>query len=300
MKIGIPRGLYYYEQGDMWECFLKALGEDVILSDKTDEKIIKEGAALCTDGACLPIKAYHGHIANLMEKGAEALFMPRIVKPYNDMFTCPKVMGVNDMIKSSFECNVKILEPTLSKNLQSFCFRTGAMLGYFPYEIIRAYKAMVKYKNSKEFKNAETEIQGEINVAVIGHPYLVFDENVNMHICSVLKELGCRAVTAERFDRASFSSECDVLKKHFFWVTGTESMGFMNVVSKSGIDGILYLSSFGCGPDSFVLPFLRKNAEKGGIMFTEISFDEHTGEEGVRTRAEAFVDMIKRKKEPVL
>lgn len=298
MKIGIPQGLYFYEYGDLWKCFLESLGEDVVISSDTSEKTIKTGTEICTGGACLPIKVYHGHIIDLLEKNPDALFLPRITKPYKDTFTCPKVMGVNDMIRSAVGNDIRIIEPTLSGNLQRFCFSTGQMLGYFPYDIIKAYKNLLKYQNQKEFGEAERLNEDGINIAIIGHPYLVYENCVNMNIEKMLKEQGCNVLTPRNFESEKVFHNPDIIKKDFFWSTGDKSMNFINSVSeKSEVDGIIYLSSFGCGPDAFVLPFLRKCAENNETLFIDLSFDEHTGEEGVKTRVEAFVEMIRRKKE---
>ena len=57
------------------------------------------------------------------------------------------------------------------------------------------------------------------------------------------------------------------------------------------IDGIVYLACFGCGPDSLIGEIIERRMNKPFIMLT---VDEHTGETGLLTRLEAFVDMIER------
>ena len=43
MRIGIPRGLYYYHYKDLWLSFFKRLNIDVIVSEKTTKDILKKG-----------------------------------------------------------------------------------------------------------------------------------------------------------------------------------------------------------------------------------------------------------------
>jgi predicted nucleotide-binding protein (sugar kinase/HSP70/actin superfamily) len=60
---------------------------------------------------------------------------------------------------------------------------------------------------------------------------------------------------------------------------------------------VIYLTSFGCGPDSLVTEIVRRELEPAGDqVLLELVLDEHSAESGVRTRAEAFVDLLRRRK----
>jgi predicted nucleotide-binding protein (sugar kinase/HSP70/actin superfamily) len=63
------------------------------------------------------------------------------------------------------------------------------------------------------------------------------------------------------------------------------------------VDGGVYLSAFGCGPDSFVADLLERKAREGaGFPFVHIMVDEHTARTGIVTRLEAFLDMVEMRK----
>ena len=66
------------------------------------------------------------------------------------------------------------------------------------------------------------------------------------------------------------------------------------------IDGIIALSSFGCGPDSLMVDEISYHAKQRKIPVLNLTIDEHTGEAGFVTRLEAFVDMLDRKKRRML
>jgi len=66
--------------------------------------------------------------------------------------------------------------------------------------------------------------------------------------------------------------------------------------SEGKVDGIIHITAFGCGPDSFLSRLMELESDATGIPFMIIRIDEHTGENHLLTRIEAFVDMIKRKK----
>jgi predicted nucleotide-binding protein (sugar kinase/HSP70/actin superfamily) len=64
----------------------------------------------------------------------------------------------------------------------------------------------------------------------------------------------------------------------------------------SDIDGIIHVTSFGCGPDAFLGKYLELDSEQYQKPFMTIRVDEHTGENHLQTRIEAFVDVITKKK----
>ena len=63
--------------------------------------------------------------------------------------------------------------------------------------------------------------------------------------------------------------------------------------SKEGFDGVIQLLPFGCMPETTVRPILQKISQEKKIPFISFSLDEQTGEVGITTRIEAFVDLIK-------
>jgi predicted nucleotide-binding protein (sugar kinase/HSP70/actin superfamily) len=61
------------------------------------------------------------------------------------------------------------------------------------------------------------------------------------------------------------------------------------------IDGLIHVTAFGCGPDSMLGKLLELDSLEYKKPFMTIRVDEHTGEAGVDTRIEAFVDMLERR-----
>ena len=52
--------------------------------------------------------------------------------------------------------------------------------------------------------------------------------------------------------------------------------------------------AFGCGIDSFVCDLIERKIRKDSkIPFIVLNIDEHSGEAGMNTRLEAFIDMIR-------
>jgi predicted nucleotide-binding protein (sugar kinase/HSP70/actin superfamily) len=88
--------------------------------------------------------------------------------------------------------------------------------------------------------------------------------------------------------------------KGLFWIFSERTLRATRYFAgRSDIDGIIHLSAFGCGPDSIVDRFIQLDNYSSTIPFMSLTIDEHSGEAGVGTRLEAFVDMVKRKKRGV-
>jgi predicted nucleotide-binding protein (sugar kinase/HSP70/actin superfamily) len=63
---------------------------------------------------------------------------------------------------------------------------------------------------------------------------------------------------------------------------------------KREVDGIIYLTPFSCSSDSLVTEYMLEH--KKDKPFMTVTVDEHSGDAGLITRIEAFIDMIERKK----
>ena len=80
------------------------------------------------------------------------------------------------------------------------------------------------------------------------------------------------------------------------WTCEEEVVGAGGHYLRSGSDGVIGITAFGCGPDSLMMDIVQRQARTMTTPFMSLTLDEHTAEAGMITRLEAFLDMIKRKK----
>ena len=66
---------------------------------------------------------------------------------------------------------------------------------------------------------------------------------------------------------------------------------------EQGYDGIIHIKPFGCTPEVNAMPILQKISDETSVPIMFLSFDSQTSETGLKTRLEAFYDMIKMKKD---
>ncbi len=95
--VGIPRGLLFYYYQDLWQNYLRGLGAEVVVSGETTQATLDRGGLI--DEVCLPVKAAVGHACELAAR-ADYLFVPRIVSVAVGQYSCPKVIGLPDMVRA--------------------------------------------------------------------------------------------------------------------------------------------------------------------------------------------------------
>jgi predicted nucleotide-binding protein (sugar kinase/HSP70/actin superfamily) len=74
------------------------------------------------------------------------------------------------------------------------------------------------------------------------------------------------------------------------------TVGFYMIAKERGFDGVVHFKPFTCMPEIVAKTILYRVAEEERLPFISFTVDEHTGEEGIATRLEAFVDMLSARK----
>jgi predicted nucleotide-binding protein (sugar kinase/HSP70/actin superfamily) len=147
------------------------------------------------------------------------------------------------------------------------------------------------------------EIGFLLRVAFIGHPYNLFDIDINKDILTLAKSLGMEIITSDFLSEKEIDREVSDLSKEIYWSSGREIVGSLFHFLSGGVDGVVFLTSFKCGIDALLQEFIKRRLKvRGGssIPLLILSFDEHTGREGLTTRLEAFQDVMEqRRKENV-
>jgi len=316
-KVGIPRALFYYKYMPLWRTFFEELGAEVVVSDYTSKRIVDDGVKSCVDEACLPVKIFHGHVLNLKDR-VDCLFIPRFTSISKREYVCPKFGGLPDMIRHSLQEIPEIIDTEINLRRSSKnAIRAAMDIGYrFTGDtavIKRAFNmAKENYYKSRQLLKAGRlpddfrtrdkrepvykETDGRmLNIAVIGHVYNIYDSYVNMELISKLRNHGVKVITVDMIDEDIINEKSSTLPKKLFWNFGRKAMGSaLHMLDRKDIDGIIYLMSFGCGIDSFICDLAERRIRRGSdIPFIVLTIDEHSGEAGMNTRIEAFIDLIR-------
>lgn len=157
-------------------------------------------------------------------------------------------------------------------------------------------------ENKKNYSETTAEIkqEAELNIAVIGYVYNLYDHYINLDLLNRLQEMGVKIHTFSMVNKEKIEKELAELRKPMFWEFTNKLYGAAESYFKNKkIDGIIHLTAFGCGPDSILGQILEIDSKKYDKAFMTLRIDEQTGQSHIITRIEAFVDLLRLKKEQI-
>lgn len=313
-RIGIPRGLLFYKYFVLWKEFLKGLGFEVLISPPTTKEILLEGVRSCVDEACFAVKVFCGHVAYLKDK-VDYLFIPRYASVEKKGFLCAKFWGLPDIIRNTFPDAPVILSPNIDCNKRSLF---EAYL-FFALELKKSFFKILKSWQSAQNKQKEFELLMEekrfglleamglterdrilrrdspsVRIALLGHPYNIYDSVASQDILKRLEDMGAEVSTAEMVSKDRLQKESGDFW-NIYWTYDRELAGAVQHFLKEGIDGVIFIVSFPCGPDSLIIDYLTRLISDR-LPVLNLVIDEHQSEVGVLTRLEAFIEIVRRRK----
>lgn len=316
-KIGIPRALLYYQYYPLWSTYFRELGMEVVLSDPTSKTIMAAGSARMVAETCLPVKVYCGHVLELVDK-CDLVFVPAIRSIQKNAYNCSKFLGLPDLIRAVAPKCPPIIDVDIDVNkgkssLHPHSYGIGRWIKTRPkkekeaaevaWQAHLAYVSAMKNRAMTPVECLDGKVPGvslagsrPLTVALIGHPYNIYDEFITHRIMYRLNSLGARVVTPEMAGKEALVAGVEKVVGHPYWTYEDEIVGAGGHYLDTDVDGVVAVVSFGCGPDSTMIDVVQRYAKRPGARpLLTLTIDEHTGEAGLVTRLEAFLDMVDRK-----
>ncbi len=320
VRVGIPRALTFYRHFPFWRAFLEGCGCEVTASPPTDLRTLRRGTETCVDDICVAVKALFGHVRSLIGE-VDMLMVPRLVsveKSRHDTFTCPKLIAAPDMVRNTFDDLPELLDYTVDLRKAPLwwgCAAVGRRLQASPCRILQAYRrageeqarfdrllrsglfpedALARLDNGEGSRPPAYLTDGDVKVAVVAHHYLLGDQLLNNRIVHWLNRSGARVVGSSVLREEEIEAEAARFPP-LSWTYEKELLSASSLfLKRPDVDGVVYMTSFGCGPDSVIMEMVRREVRPAQpCPMLELVLDEHSAEAGVRTRAEAFVDSLR-------
>jgi len=319
VKVGIPRALLYYQYYPMWKSFFEGLGAEVVVSSTTTQATLSAGSSRVVADTCLPVKVFCGHVLALVEK-CDYIFIPALRSVKSKIYNCSKFLGLPDMTRAVIPECPPILDIDIDINkgkrrLYQAIYKLGRYFSWNPLKVRKA--AAAAWRAHREYKElmvnesltppqAIARICGvetpSLNptqpaIALVGHPYLLYDELINHRLIHRLEQAGYRVLAPEMLTPEQLETAITRLTGKPYWTYEEEVVGSGGHYLESGVEGTIGVIAFGCGPDSLMMDMVQRQAIRlKTTPFMSLTLEEHTAEAGVVTRLEAFLDMIPRRK----
>lgn len=315
VRIGIPRALFFYDYYPFCKYFFEGLGAKVVVSKKTDREMMQEGLKCSINEFCIPIKTLYAHVLSL-KGNVDYIFLPYVITFDKKTFMCPKLIASPDIIKNtvpdinliSAEIDFDNFYSSLYESLKEILTKINAnpLKVYSVYaNAVEKQKLFEKYREKGMLfeealiklsgKKVESKNKGDISLALVGRNYIINDDYISSELIKKLNKRGVKVFTSGMLSEEEIKEEIKVFEKTPHWALSNRVLGSAILYSKrKDIKGIIYVTPFGCSPDSLMKENMTSKMENHKPLLT-VTVDEHTGDAGLITRIEAFLDMIERK-----
>ena len=304
--VGIPRTLSFFDFFPFWHAFFRSLGHPLVLSENTNKTLIEEGLSYIQSETCFPIKTVYGHISDLISKGVDQILLPcEIDHPQNGSnelrsFNCPYVQSIPYMVQAAMGSRVKLLAPIIRwsdsrRGVDRVLLGLGKSLGHSANRIkdaiAAAREAQNRFDNWRKSRGREildTIGPGDQGLVLLGKTHNIFDPGLNLHLSRKLRREGQLAIP---FDMLPL--EEIILPDQYDNVVWKNTRDLLKTLLLMRNDPRLFpvlLTNFGCGPDSYLIKYMESELPDKPCLVLEV--DDHTGDAGIVTRIEAFLDTL--------
>ena len=309
-RVGIPRIALFWEFFPMFSAFFGEMGYEVVPSEPTNRSIIQAGVEAVAAETCYPIKVAHGHVLSCLGQGVDILFLPELIdlpqtsEEIVNSFACPYVQCLPDMIRSAIDLSAwpatRLLTPILHMSrgrdhLRKIMETVAANLGVDKTRrreaMKRAFQAQDRFYQMLRDRGRQV-LQGltdEPALVIVSRPYNGCDAGLNLNIPEKLRDLGCLAIPMDMLPLADEDISKDY--PHMYWKYGQKILAAARIVERHRNLYPVYITNFGCGPDSFIMKFFERELKGKPCLTLEV--DEHSADVGAITRCEAYLDSLK-------
>jgi len=311
VTIGMPRALTFFDQFPFWKAFFSELGCKVMLSETTNRHIVALGSDHVTAETCFPIKVAHGHVADLMAKDVDYIFMPSVLTAEHEAedivhsYLCPLVQSMPYLLDAAFggrdaESHPPLLSPVVhfergrrhvSERLRSLAQMFEAPAAKAEKAIEEAWRALDAFRATCRRRGQEVlDGLGEDDVAlvIVSRPYNGCDPGMNLAVPDKLRDLGVLALPIDFLPLDPEEIGHDF--PHMYWKYGQNIISAARIIARHEKLHAVYVTNFRCGPDSFISKFFDRVL---GEPYLTLEIDEHSSDVGAITRVEAFLDSVK-------
>jgi len=309
--LGLPRIMVMHELMPFFKTFFTRLGFEVVLSEKSNKRLIHRGVEAVVNEPCFPTKVSYGHILDLIAQGVKRVFVPSVInmdKKGQDVEyakICPysQTLPYTSLAAIDFKAHgVELVtgpiyfgegERVLTRNMVDIARGLGVGAAEAKKALRPALEAQEHFLERMQQRGREVlgliEEKDWLGMVVVTRPYNGMDPGLNLNLSSKLRDLGVVGIPMDflPLHDPQYHEEAN----HQYWRYGQKMLAAAEIIRRHPRLYGIFITNFGCGPDSFILHFFLDTMR--GKPFLEIEIDEHSSDVGAVTRLEAFLDSLK-------
>lgn len=311
ITIGLPDALYMVEFLPFWKLFFKKLGYRVYVSPANPELLAK-GKEVAGADFCASIAYWHGHVVALCDR-SDYLFLPHMLEAgeigegkfycYYSNYAVALLQNVKtlNLEHRSISPYIDFSKPAIHNIQQIYeSLPQELKLVQTPGEIREAYLQtwawfMARKKQLIEIFQQQINLSKDVEVVLLGRPYLVMDPVMNKNIPQRFNQLGLKTFFQDMLPPAEIG--WDSPTREFMawnhWKYGANILQTLDYIGSTPGLYPVYLSAFKCSPDSFVLNYFKEIMDAYQKPYLILQIDEHGSDVGYSTRVEAAVETFR-------
>ncbi len=316
LTIGLPLGLNMYELLPFWNAFFASLGFKVITSDFSSRATYLKGQnSIPSDTVCFPAKLMHGHVEELIEKGADVIFYPCMSynvsnKHADNNYNCPVVAYYPEVLSANMDSLKKIVFINdyvgIHKPIPFVHKMTNILKKYFSdihhrdvfkasrkaYQAYQEHMEKIYAIGDKIVAQARSK-QAPI-IVLAGRPYHI-DPEISHGIDQMIAGFGCAIVSEDYI--AHCNPKAYRVKVLNQWTYHSRLYDACEYVVDQKDMNLVQLVSFGCGCDAITSDECRSLLEAKGKIYTQIKIDEISNLGSIKIRIRSLLEALKQEKE---
>lgn len=305
--IGIPRCLNMYEEYPFWHTLFTSCGIQVCLSASSNFQNYECNARMVmSDNICFPAKLVHSHVQDLIGRKVDRIFMPFVVfekqEKEQNSYNCPIVTGYSEVVKS-VQSGIPIDTPAINfkdkELLFKQCYDYLLGVGVDVRIIKKAFKLAVKEQEVfidelvgyNEHVLHEAKHTGNLTILLAGRPYHT-DPLIQHKVSNMLSDMGIHVIT----DDIVRTKDISVHDVHFVaqWAYPDRILKAARWCTEQEKDvQFVEMTSFGCGPDAFLVDEVRDLLMRHGKTLTLLKLDDINNLGSMKLRVRSLVESLK-------
>ena len=308
VRIGLPAGLHLFEDLPFWRHFFHRLGVTTVTSERYADAF-QDGRHMTGAEFCAPLTALHGHVRYLLDR-TDLVFLPFYLETKPDGAVGRRQFCYYTQFAPSLgsglctpEEQSRLLTPlvhslygTLFTKAEIYrTLRSVVPGGVSFFDVSTAFDEATAAKESgsarlRDVYADEMKRDDGLHVVLLGRPYSVLAPHMNKRIPQIFASLGVRVFYQDMLSyRPEDVASLRPILEEVHWQHAARILEAAEVTARTPGAYPVFVTSFKCSPDSFLLHYFRQVMESHGKPYLVLQLDEHDSRLGYETRIEAAV-----------